>query len=63
MPSSPNASDVLDYFGDREICSQCGATISDYADKCSALLDVRCEGFETYEDYLQMVAIHLKGRP
>lgn len=52
----PNANDVMDFFGDRRICDECGASISTYADKCTARLDVRCEGFETYERFLATVA-------
>lgn len=44
-----NSADVIDCFGDRQICDQCGATVSTYGDKCSVRLDVRCEGFENYE--------------
>ena len=47
-----NSADVIDYFGDRQICDHCGATVSTYGDKCSVRLDVRCEGFETYERML-----------
>lgn len=50
-----NSADVIDYFGDRQICDQCGATVSTYGDKCSARLDVRCGGFETYERMLSTV--------
>ena len=46
------SADVIDYFGDRRICDQCGANVSTYGDKCNAPLDVRCEGFETYDRML-----------
>ena len=47
-----NSADVIDYFGDRQICDHCGATVRTYGDKCSVRLDVRCEGFETSERML-----------
>lgn len=53
--SQPNAFDVIDYYGDRQICDQCGATVSSYGDKCNARLDVRCQGFETYDMMLATV--------
>ncbi len=49
------SSDVIDFFGDRQICDQCGATISTYGDACNAPLDERCEGFNTYDDMLLQV--------
>lgn len=55
MDRQANSADVIDYFGDRQICAQCGAAVSTYGDKCSARLDVRCEGFETYEHMLSTV--------
>jgi len=51
----PWSADVIDYFGDRQICDQCGATFGAYADKCSARLSARCEGFKTYERFLRAV--------
>jgi ribosomal protein L40E len=36
-------------FGERVICSQCGATLATYADKCSVDLDVRCPGFNAVD--------------
>lgn len=47
--------DVIDFFGDRKICDQCGATVSTYGDLCAVALDVRCEGFRTYDDLLALV--------
>lgn len=52
----PNSADVIDYFGDRQICDRCGATVSTYGDKCNVPLDVRCESFETYDHMLATVA-------
>lgn len=60
--TDPTSADVIDYFGDRQICDHCGATISTYGDKCSVRLDVRCEGFETYERMLTAVRAHLEAR-
>jgi hypothetical protein len=51
-----NMADVIDYYGDRQICDHCRATVSTYGDKCSVPLDVICEGFSTYEMMLQTVA-------
>ncbi len=36
-------------LGEAVICSQCGAALATYADKCSARLDERCEGFLAIE--------------
>lgn len=47
--------DCIDAFGDRVICDQCGARISTYGDLCSVPLDVRCQGFDTYEMMLAFV--------
>jgi hypothetical protein len=58
---TPNGNDVIDYFGDRQICDRCGANVSTYADKCPAALDDRCEGFETYEHMLTTVGRALNG--
>lgn len=52
----PNSADVIDYFGDRQICTRCGATVTSYGDKCSAALDDPCEGFQIYEQMLATVA-------
>lgn len=49
------SADVIDFFGDRQICNQCRATISTYGDKCSAPLDQRCQGFNAYDDMLFQV--------
>lgn len=54
----PTSADVIDYFGDRQICHRCGASVSTYGDKCSADLDDRCEGFETYDRMLSTVYQH-----
>lgn len=62
MASEPNSADVIDYFGDRQICDTCGATVSTYGDKCSVLLDVRCAGFETYEMMLKTVSEYRRKR-
>jgi len=58
----PNANDVIDYFGDRQICDRCDATVSSYGDKCSAPLDERCQGFETYDYMLATVTDHMIKR-
>lgn len=42
-------------FGERVVCSRCHATLSTYADKCSADLDERCPGFNAI-DLVQMRA-------
>ena len=52
MWREPKSADVIDFYGDRQICDTCGATISTYGDQCNAPLDVRCDGFETYEGLL-----------
>ena len=57
------SADVIDFFGDRKICDQCGATISTYGDKCSAPLDQRCQGFDTYDDMLFSVQSALGKMP
>jgi ribosomal protein L40E len=36
-------------FGGRVICTRCRATLSTYADKCSADLDERCPGFNAVD--------------
>ncbi len=51
-----NSVDVIDYFGDRQICDRCGANVSTYGDKCVADLDDPCEGFRTYDRMLATVA-------
>jgi len=48
--------DVIDYFGDRQICTRCDATVSTYGDKCSAALDDPCEGFQPYDMMLATVS-------
>ena len=40
-------------LGDRVICSRCKATLATYSERCTAELDDRCEGFETYEAALK----------
>jgi ribosomal protein L40E len=40
---------VQQRLGSREICGRCRATLSTYADKCSADLDDRCPGFNVVE--------------
>jgi hypothetical protein len=42
---------VEKFFGDKVICSDCGATLDTYADKCSAPLDVPCLGFLAIEGF------------
>lgn len=59
MAQQPNSADVIDYYGDRQICDQCGATVSSYGDRCTVRLDVRCEGYETYEMMLRTVTRRL----
>lgn len=36
---------VEERFGDRSICSRCGATLATFADACTADLDDACPGF------------------
>lgn len=57
------SADVIDFFGDRNICNQCGATISTYGDACNAPLDERCEGFNNYDDLLLQVQSALGKMP
>lgn len=51
----PDSADVIDYYGDRQICDRCGATVSTYGDICTAILDDPCEGFQTYDMMLSTV--------
>lgn len=51
------SADVIDCFGDRLICDRCGATVSTYGDRCSAALNVRCPGFEAYDDLLRLTRL------
>ncbi len=57
-----NSIDVIDYYGDRQICDRCGATISTYGDKCAADLDDACEGFRTYDMMLATVRKYRSAR-
>ena len=45
-------SDVIDMYGDRQICQRCGASVSTYGDKCEADLDDPCQGFLVYDRML-----------
>lgn len=36
-------------LGDKVICNSCGATLADVHVKCTARLDLRCEGFEAID--------------
>jgi len=47
--------DIIDYFGDRQICDQCGATVSSYGDQCNPFLDIGCDGFATFAAMKQAV--------
>lgn len=40
---------------ERVICDRCGATMTTYADACTAMLDDPCPGFEAIETALQAV--------
>lgn len=55
------SADVIDAFGDRQICDRCGASISSYGDVCKAALDERCEGFETYDRLLMNTQALMDG--
>lgn len=55
MWREPKSTDLIDFYGDRQICDTCGASISTYGDKCNARLDVRCAGFNTYEMMLSAI--------
>lgn len=44
------AAAVAAELGDERICDQCGATYDTYADDCSAPMDVRCPGFNRYDE-------------
>jgi len=55
----PTSGDVIDYYGDRQICDRCGATVSTYGDRCSAPLDEACEGFQTYDHMLATVRVSM----
>ena len=36
-------------LGDGRVICKCGATLDTYGDRCSASLEVRCDGFERIE--------------
>jgi len=55
--------DVIDYFGDRQICDRCGATVSEYGEICPAALDDPCPGFIAFDDMLCQVQRVLDSRP
>ncbi len=57
---SPTSADVIDFFGDRVICSRCNATVSTYGDTCTAPLNERCPGFTAYDDLLGLVRTAMK---
>lgn len=42
-------------LGDRVICTECGARLADFDSKCSAALDVACQGFTVIEAALAKV--------
>jgi hypothetical protein len=43
-------------LGDKVICRRCGARLDDFAERCTADLDVVCPGFVAIEEALRSFA-------
>jgi hypothetical protein len=41
---------TADELGNEVICAQCGASVTTYGDVCMAPLEVRCPGFNRYDE-------------
>ena len=49
---------IESYLGSDVICSRCGATLSNYADKCNVSLETPCPGFLLIEG----IRLHMRRK-